>query len=109
MGAISEGPAASPAPLGPRLRCDCAVTSAVHGGVSEHRGIPTGLKTQPLRPNWTELNWQPSGSIPVSATKYFKINHLQNRRTWPMYKRYNGLRGNSHVNPLSPPLGKMPR
>ena len=21
-----------------------------------------------LRPNWTELNWQPSGSIPVSAT-----------------------------------------
>src|ERR1035437_10352039 len=30
--------AVSPAPLGPRLRCDCAVTSAVCGGVSDHRG-----------------------------------------------------------------------
>ena len=50
------------------LRCDRAVTSAVRGGVSDHRGIPTGLKPQPLRPNWIELNWQPSGSIPVSAT-----------------------------------------
>jgi len=54
--------------LGARLRCDCAVTSAVHRGVSEHRGIPTVLKTRPVKPNWTELNWQPSGSIPVSAT-----------------------------------------
>src|ERR1017187_8534755 len=59
---------ASPAPLGTRLRCDCAVTSAVRGGVPEHLGIPTALKTQPLRPNWTGLNWQPSGSTPVSAT-----------------------------------------
>lgn len=55
-------------PRGPRLRCDCAVTSAVRRGVSEHPGIPAALKTQPIRPNWTELNWQPSGSIPVSAT-----------------------------------------
>src|SRR5260221_10766245 len=54
--------------LGPRLRCDCAVTSAVRSGVSEHPGIPAALKTQPLRPNWSELNCQPSGSIPVSAT-----------------------------------------
>src|SRR5207244_11634335 len=45
-----------------------------------------------------------TGSIPLSATKHFKINHLQNWRTEPMYKRYNGLRGNSLVNPLSPPL-----
>jgi hypothetical protein len=52
----------------PRPRCDCAVTSAVRGGVSDHPGIPTGLKTQLLRPNWTELNRLPSGSIPVSAT-----------------------------------------
>lgn len=62
------GGAASPAPRGPRLRCDCAVTSAVRGGVSDHRGIPTGLRTQPLRPIWTGLNWQPSGSTPVSTT-----------------------------------------
>src|ERR1039458_2512538 len=62
--------AVSPARLGPRLRCDCAVTSAVCGGVSDHRGIPTLLKTQPLRPNWTGLSCQPSGSIPVSATKF---------------------------------------
>jgi hypothetical protein len=27
------------------LRCDCAVTSAVRGGVSDHPGIPAGLKT----------------------------------------------------------------
>lgn len=51
-----------------RVRCDCAVTSAVREGVLDHRGIPPGLKTQILRPNWTRLNWQPSGSIPVSAT-----------------------------------------
>jgi hypothetical protein len=44
------------------------VTSAVCGGVSDHRGIPTGLRTQPLRPIWTGLNWQPSGSTPVSTT-----------------------------------------
>src|ERR1017187_8443021 len=62
--------AVSPAPLGPRLRCDCAVTSAVCGGVSDHRGIPTVLKTRLLRPNWTELDWQSSASIPVSATKF---------------------------------------
>jgi hypothetical protein len=54
----------------PRLRCDCAVTSEVRCGVSDPPGIPTGLKTQLLRPNWTELNWQPSGSIPVSATMF---------------------------------------
>ena len=56
--------------LGPRPRCDCAVTSAVRGGVLDHRGIPTGLKTQLLRPNWTEPNRQQSGSIPVSATMF---------------------------------------
>ena len=56
------------APLVPRPRCDCAVTSAVRGGVPEHPGIPIALKTQPLRPIWTHLNCQPSGSIPVSAT-----------------------------------------
>ena len=48
-----------------------------------------------------------TGSIPVSATKSLKINHLQNRRTRPMYKQYNGLRGNGRVSPLSPPLWKM--
>ncbi len=54
----------------PRLRCDCAVTSAVRRGISEHPGIPTGLKQQPLRRNWTGLNHQPPGSIPVSATMF---------------------------------------
>jgi len=53
---------------GPRLRCDCAVTSAVRGGVSEQRGILSVLKPQLFRLNWTRLNCQPSGSIPVSAT-----------------------------------------
>ena len=52
----------------PWLRCDCVVTSAVCSGIPGHRGIQGGLKTQPLGPNWNELNWQPSGSIPVSAT-----------------------------------------
>src|ERR1700681_2794757 len=42
-----------------------------------------------------------TGSIPVSATKYFIINQLRKRRTQLMYKRYNELGGNSHVNPLS--------
>jgi hypothetical protein len=58
-----------PSPLGTRLRCDRAVTSAVRGGVSDHPGIPTVLKRQPLRPNWTDLNWRTAGSTPVSATK----------------------------------------
>jgi predicted nuclease of predicted toxin-antitoxin system len=49
------------------------VTSVVRGGVPEHPGIPTALKTQPLRPIWTRLNWQPSGSIPVSATKSSRL------------------------------------
>ena len=57
----------------PRLRCDCAVTSAVRGGVPEHRGIAGGLKTQPLRLNWTGLNCQLSGSIPVSATNSHRL------------------------------------
>ena len=53
----------------PRLRCDCVVTSAVRGGLLEHPGIRTVLKPQPLELNWTGLNCQPSGSIPVSATR----------------------------------------
>ena len=52
----------------PATRCDCAVTSALRGGVSAHLGITTVLKRQPLRPNWTELNWRLAGSTPVSAT-----------------------------------------
>ena len=36
----------------PRLRCE----SAVRPGISEHPGIPTGLKQEPLRRNWTRLN-----------------------------------------------------
>src|ERR1017187_2365068 len=67
MGSFRSG-AASPGQLGPRLRCDCAVTSAVRGGNSVHRGILTVLKTQLLRPNWTGLNWRSAGSTPVSAT-----------------------------------------
>ena len=63
----------------PRPRCDCAVTSAVRGGVPEHPGIPTGLKTILPRPNWTDLNRQPACSIPVSATMfsitYKKFHH----------------------------------
>ena len=59
-----------PLPSGRRLRCDRAVTSAVRGGVSGHRRIPTVPKTHPLRRNWAGLNRQPSGSIPVSATKF---------------------------------------
>src|SRR5437868_5205860 len=42
----------APWPVGPRLRCDCAVTPAVRSGPLEHPGIPTTLKTQPLRRNW---------------------------------------------------------
>src|ERR1019366_842641 len=53
-----------------RPRCDCAVTSAVRGGILDHPRIPTVLKTQPLRPNWTELNWRTAGSTPVSATMF---------------------------------------
>jgi len=53
----------------PRMRCDRAVTSAVRGGVPERPGIPNVPKTQLLGPNWPELNWEPSGSNPVSATK----------------------------------------
>jgi hypothetical protein len=59
-----------PRPRPSALSCDCAVTSAVRGGVPEHPGIPTALKTQPLRPNWAGLNCQPSGSIPVSANLF---------------------------------------
>ena len=54
----------------PRLRCDHTVTSALRGGISEHPGIPTVLKRQPLRPNRTELNCLPSGSTAVSATQF---------------------------------------
>ncbi len=77
------------------------------------RGSAIEWRSHPWRYRLT-VRTEPSqglntGSIPVSATKPFKINHLQNRRTEPMYKRYNGLRGNSYVNPLSPPLRKMPR
>jgi hypothetical protein len=68
MAAISEARWPRPRPSARGPRCDCAVTSAVRGSVSEQAGIPTVLKAQPLRPNWTELNRQPSGSIPVSAT-----------------------------------------
>jgi hypothetical protein len=72
---------------------DCAVTSAVHSGVSEHRGIPTGLKPQPLRSNWTGLNWQPSGSIPVSATtnlrnpKYLQAFFWKSAHKWARARR----------------------
>jgi hypothetical protein len=47
---------------------DRVMTSALRGGVLDHPEIPAGLKPQPLRPNSAELNWQPVGSIPVSAT-----------------------------------------
>jgi hypothetical protein len=43
-----QSAASSPLPLGPPLRCDCAVTSEVRGGVLDQSGIPTGLKTQHL-------------------------------------------------------------
>ena len=62
-------------PLSCRPRCDCAVMSAIPDGVSDHRGIQAGLKTQTPGPNWTELDCQPSGSIPVSAT--YSFNSLQ--------------------------------
>ena len=39
-------------------------------GIPEHPGIPTALKTQLLRLNWTELNWRLAGSTPVSATMF---------------------------------------
>ena len=61
----------SPAPLPARPRCDCAVTSALRGGIPEHPGIPTILKRHPLRPNWTELNWRLAGSTPVSSYHLF--------------------------------------
>jgi hypothetical protein len=57
------------------------MTSALRGGVLDHPGIPTGLKPQRLRPNWTELNCQPSGSIPVSATN--SSYGFRGRRTSP--------------------------
>ena len=57
-----------PAPLA----TDCAVTSPVRGGVSAASEIPAVTKTQPVRPNWTGLNCQPSGSIPVSATNLMR-------------------------------------
>jgi hypothetical protein len=47
-------------------RCSLAATWRV----PERPGIPTALKTKPLRPIWTGLNCQPSGSIPVSATMF---------------------------------------
>ena len=50
------------------------------------------------------FGWTETVSIPVSATKSFKVKHLQFRRTWPMYKQYNELRKNGDVNSLSPPL-----
>src|SRR5260370_35789982 len=62
---------ASLAHIGPRLRCDCAVTSALRGGILKHPGIPTVLKTQLLRPNWTGPNWRSAGSTPVSGTIFF--------------------------------------
>jgi hypothetical protein len=45
-------------------------TSAIRSGVSDHPGTPRVLKTQLLRTNYTVLNWQPPGSIPVSATMF---------------------------------------
>src|ERR1035441_9884079 len=118
------GGAASPAPRGPRLRCDCAVTSAVCGGVSDHRGIPTGLRTQPLRPIWTGLNWQPSGSTPVSAT-IFSITY-RHRAKMRAYELRSGVvaivphvrivvlqqRGAKRINlrkPSGPPPERTPR
>ena len=74
--------AASPAPAATEAarRCvggfflgaghDRVMTSAIRGGVSQHPGIPTALKTQLLRLNWTELNWRLAGSTPVSATMF---------------------------------------
>jgi hypothetical protein len=53
--------------LRPRVRCDCAVTSAVRGGGSRCRGIPTVLKPQRLRPNWTDLNRQPRLRFPFAT------------------------------------------
>jgi hypothetical protein len=47
------------------------VTSAVRGGVLEHPGIRAALKTKLLSLKRTELNRQPSGSIPVSARKFW--------------------------------------
>ena len=49
---------------------DRVITSAIRGVVSQHPGIPTVLKTQLLRLNWTELNWRLAGSTPVSATMF---------------------------------------
>jgi hypothetical protein len=43
-------------------------TSAVHKGVCVLVANRRRPKTQPLRPNGTELNRYPAGSIPVSAT-----------------------------------------
>jgi hypothetical protein len=53
----------------------CAVTSAVRGGVSQHPEIQAVLKTQPVRPNWTEPNWQPSGSIPVTPAIQTRMSY----------------------------------
>ena len=44
-------------------------TTALRSVCSITFRIPTILKRQPLRPNWTELNWRTAGSTPVSATK----------------------------------------
>ena len=63
-----QGACASGAGIG-RLDHDRTMTSAVRGGVwGHHLGIPTGLKTQPLRPNWAGPNWRLAGSNPISAT-----------------------------------------
>src|SRR5260370_17952295 len=62
---------------GQRLRCDCAVTSAVRGGVSGLPPILAPLKKQLPRPHWTLLNWQLSGAIPLCAIKLSKhFNHI---------------------------------
>src|SRR5262249_2156992 len=50
-GGLFPGVAAARPPSAHDMRHDRATTSAVRGGVSEHPGIPTALKRQPLRPN----------------------------------------------------------
>jgi len=45
-------------------------TSALLRALSALAANRTGPKTQLLRPNCTELDWQSPGSIPVSATMF---------------------------------------
>ena len=66
------------APVAGRLlRClgppgtDRATTPAVRSGIPGHPGIPSVLKSQPLRLNWTELNRRSAGSTLVSDYRVF--------------------------------------